>query len=93
MEGVSAGAVAAFCDAIEFGIHEELPTAGEIQALRMALRRIVMESQASGLTPERMLIGLKTVWIKVCHRHPAPDMHDATWHIVLRESLDAWHRQ
>ena len=91
VEGISTGAIAAFCDAIEFGVHEELPSESEVMALRAALRRVVMEAQAAGLTPERMLIGLKNVWIRVCQRHPAPDMHDPTWQVVTQESLDVWH--
>jgi hypothetical protein len=91
--GISTGAVAAFCDAIEFGVHAERPTEGELEALRAALRRIARESRASGLTAERMLIGLKAVWTRVCQRQPSPDMHDPAWHIVTRESVRAFYEE
>ena len=90
MPGVSAGAMAAFCDAIEFAIHGEPPTHGELGALRAALRRIAREAQATGVAVEKMLLGLKAVWTDVCGREPKPDMHDPAWHVVTRESVHAY---
>jgi hypothetical protein len=90
IDGITAAAVARFCDAIEFGIYDNDPSHTEMLELQRALTAIAREAHAAGMPVERMLIGLKSVWTKVCGRQPAPDMHDRCWDIVLKTSLDAY---
>jgi hypothetical protein len=90
LEGVSAKTVHAFCDAIEFAAYGDQPTAAETEALRRVLIEMSREAHANGVTPERMLVGLKKIWTVVCMREPAPDVFDPLWDAVVRIALDAY---
>src|SRR5687768_4230681 len=77
LSAVSHQAVADFCAAIEFAVHRDPATTGELAELRKALRAIAREAHAAHMLPEQMLMGLRDVWSKVCGRVPDPDSNDS----------------
>ena len=89
-EGVSQKTVHDFCDAIEFAVHSQQPTEAETATLKRVLAQMSREAHASGITAERMLIGLKKAWTTVCMREPSPDVFDPLWDAIVRMSLDAY---
>ena len=94
IEGLSAGAIAAFCDALEFDMyrHQHGPTAQELEVLRKALERLATEAHASSMQAERLLIGLKRAWVVTSHRDASPDALDPAWDLVVDYALDAFER-
>ena len=88
--GVSSSAIGAFCDALEFIVHDQAATAEEMSALTRTLRRVSEEALAAGVTPERMLIGLKKAWTTICNRASGADMFDPLWQKVVGVALTAY---
>ena len=90
VEGMSATSVDDFCNAIEFAALRDTPTDGELDHLRGVLRAIARDSHASGRLPEQGLMALRKAWALVCQVGRPPDMHDPSWHIIVREWLGAF---
>jgi hypothetical protein len=90
ISGVSSSAVGAFCDALEFIVYGQPATAEEMAALDRALTRVSEEALAAGVTPERMLIGLKKAWTTICNRLAAADVFDPLWQKVVDVALTAY---
>lgn len=90
VRGLSEPGLAAFCDAIEFGIHREAPTESEVQRLQKVLTALARDAHAVGMLPEHFLLALKYAWSSICNRRPDPDMHDPGWDVVVRESVRAY---
>ena len=90
ISGVSSSALGAFCDSLEFIVYDQPATSEEMAALDRALRRVSEEALAAGVTPERMLIGLKKAWTTMCNRASAADMFDPLWQKVVDVALTAY---
>ena len=90
LSAISQQALSEFCAALEFAVHNDAITEGELQTLRKTLLRIAREAHASHMLPEQLLIGLRQAWLRVCGRTPGPDMYDASWHLVVDECLAAY---
>jgi len=93
MSGLSSSSIADFCDALEFIVYDQPATAEEMTALDRALRRVSEEALAAGVTPERMLIGLRKVWTTICNRAASADMFDPLWQKVVDVALTAYEAQ
>jgi hypothetical protein len=79
-----------FCEAIAYAKEDRGPTPPERESLQQSLVAIARAANRIGITPERVLIQLKSEWTRVCHREPSPDMHDPLWNAVVRIALDAY---
>ena len=90
--GISAAAVVDFCDAVEFALYNTDATEADERTLRDALLAIAREAHQKGITAERVLIGLKAVWSKVCGHFPEPDVNDRRWGLVVRLALEGYER-
>lgn len=92
MPGISPAAVVDFCDAVEFALYKAEATEADERTLRDALLAIAREAHQKGITAERVLIGLKAVWSKVCGHFPEPDVNDRRWGLVVRLALEGYER-
>lgn len=92
MPGISGRAVADFCDAVEFALYNAEATEADEQRLSDALLAIAREAHQKAMTAERVLIGLKAVWSKVCGHPPDPDVTDRRWGLIVRVALETYER-
>jgi hypothetical protein len=90
MLGISMATIDDFCAAIELVSQEDAPRRAANDRLASALRQLCSEAHAAGLTAERLLIGLKEVWIVACRRATMPDIFDPLWRRVVRTTLDSF---
>ena len=90
VEGLSSSSVDDFCNAIEFAALRDTPTDGELHHLRDVLRVIARDAHAGGMRSEQGLMSLRKAWALVCQVGRPPDMHDPSWHIIVREWLGAF---
>ena len=90
IDGISLANVNSFCDAIEFAALRDAPTDGELGELRRVLRDIARGAHANHDQPERGLLSLRKAWACVCQVGRPPDMHDPSWHVIVREWLGAY---
>ena len=90
IDGIAPGDVNDFCDAIEFAALRDSPTEGEMLQLRGVLRDIARSAHAQAQHAEHGLLSLRKAWAFVCQVGRPPDMHDPSWHIIVREWLDAY---
>lgn len=90
IDGIALPHVNRFCDAIEFAALRDLPTDGELGELRDVLREIARHAHQQQQQPERGLLSLRKAWACVCQVGRPPDMHDPSWHVIVREWLDAY---
>lgn len=88
--GISQRAIDAFCNALEFSVYDRWPTDSESVQLKFALLQLTREAHGVGMLPERVLLGLKGVWVAVCGHRVTPDTFDPAWHFVVRMALDAY---
>src|SRR5688572_27244593 len=90
IDGISLASVNRFCDSIEFAALRDEPTAGELGELREVLREIARSAVGQQQQPEHGLLSLRKAWACVCQVGRPPDMHDPSWHVIVREWLDAY---
>jgi hypothetical protein len=90
IDGISLDNVNRFCDAIEFAAMRDDPTAGELDELRSVLRAIARVAHAEHQQAEHGLLSLRKAWACVCQVGRPPDMHDPSWHVIVREWLGAF---
>lgn len=90
IDGISLPHINRFCDSIEFAALRDEPTEGELGELRAILRDIARLAHEQHHQPEKGLLSLRKAWACVCQVGRPPDMHDPSWHVIVREWLDAY---
>jgi hypothetical protein len=91
-KGLPVELIKKFCEAIAYAKDDRRPTPHERVSLELVLGSIAREANRLRITPEHVLIQLKSEWTRVCHREPSPDMHDPLWNAVVRIALDSYER-